>query len=109
MGVDWCATQWLWHGVACWPRMERNDAIAWAVATGVWLAVLALFLWLASRERRSVGPWVRWLGPRIAGGLALWVVVFGATRWAERKVGGHPESQPRAVRSATPHSGSRTP
>jgi len=89
--------------------MERNDAIAWAVATGVWLAVLALFLWLASRERRSVGPWVRWLGPRIAGGLALWMVVFGATRWVERKVGGHPESQPRAVRSATPHSGSRTP
>ena len=24
--------------------MERNDAIAWAVATGVWLAVLALLV-----------------------------------------------------------------
>jgi len=89
--------------------MERNDAIAWAVATGVWLAVLALLLWLGSRERRSVGPWVRWLGPRIAGGLALWVAVFGATRWAERRLGTHPESHHRTVRSVGAHSGSRGP
>ena len=89
--------------------MERNDAIAWAVATGVWLAVLAVLLWLASRERRSVGPWVRWLGPRIAGGLALWVAVFGATRWVERKLGLHVESHHRAVRSVGSHPGSRAP
>lgn len=89
--------------------VERNDAIAWALATGVWIAVLALFLWLASRERRGVGPWLRWLGPRIAGGLALWVVVFGATRWAERKLGLRAESHPRAVRSAGQRSGARAP
>lgn len=90
--------------------MEHNDAIAWAVATGVWVVVLALLLWLASRERRGVGPWVRWLGPRIAGGLALWVAVFGATRWAERKLGLRTESQARAVRSVPgPHPASRTP
>ena len=79
--------------------MDRNDAIAWAVATGVWVLVLALLLWLASRERRGVGPWLRWLGPRVAGGLALWVAVFGATRWAERKISPPPESHSRAVRS----------
>jgi len=89
--------------------MERNDAIAWAVATGVWLAVLALLVWLASRERRGGGPWARWLWPRIAGGLALWVAVFGATRWAERKLGLRTESHARAVRSSGSHSGSRTP
>ena len=89
--------------------MERNDAIAWAVATGVWLVVLALLLWLASRERRSVGPWVRWLWPRIAGGLVLWVAVFGATRWAERRLGVRTESHARAVRSTGPHSVSRAP
>jgi len=89
--------------------MERNDAIAWAVATGVWMAVLALLLWLASRERRSVGTWRRWLAPRIAGGLALWIAAFGATRWAERKLGGRPESPVRAVRSGGAHSGARSP
>lgn len=80
-------------------RLERNDAIAWAVATAVWLAVLGLLLWLASRERRGVGPWLRWLAPRIAGGLALWVAVFGATRWAERKLALRSEPHSRTVRS----------
>ncbi len=87
--------------------MDRNDAIAWAVASGVWLAVLTLLLWLAAseRSRQAVG---RWMWPRLAAGLALWVAVFGATRWAERKLGGA-ESRPRAVRSTSPHPGSRTP
>ena len=71
-------------------RLERNDAIAWAVATA---------MWLASRERRGVGPWLRWLAPRIAGGLALWVAVFGATRWAERKLALRSEPHSRTVRS----------
>ena len=34
--------------------LERNEAIAWGTATGVWLVVLGLLLWLASRERRSM-------------------------------------------------------
>ena len=89
--------------------MERNDAIAWAVATGVWLAVLGLLLWLASRERPKTVRWLRWLGPRMAGGLALWIAVFGATRWAERKLGLRPESHPRAVRSSSTHSGAKLP
>ena len=89
--------------------MERNDAIAWAVATVIWVAVLALLLWLASRERRGVGPWVRWLGPRIAGGLALWVAVFGATRWVEGKLGLRAESHHRPVRSVGSHTGFRAP
>lgn len=99
----------MWHGVVPGARLERNDAIAWAVATGVWMAVLALLLWLASRERRGGGPWVRWLGPRIAVGLLLWVAVLGATRWAERRLGLRLESRARAVRSSGPHSGSRAP
>lgn len=89
--------------------MDRNDAIAWAVATGVWVVVLGLLVWLASRERRGVGPWLRWLGPRVAGGLALWVAVFGATRWAERKISPRPESHSRAVRSPAQHSGTHAP
>jgi hypothetical protein len=89
--------------------MERNDAIAWAVATAVWVALLALLLWLASRERPGTGRWLHWFGPRIAAGLALWVVAFGATRWAERKLGFRAESHPRVVRSAGAHSGSRSP
>lgn len=99
----------LWHGACRGTGLDRNDAIAWGVATGVWVAVLALLLWLASRERRGVGPWLRWLGPRIAGGLALWVAVFGATRWAEHKLGLRSESHPRPVRSAGQHSGARAP
>ncbi len=87
--------------------MERDDAIAWAVATGVWIGLLALFTWLASRERRRRGPALRWAGPRVAAGLALWAAVFGATRWAERKLGLRGESHTRAVRSTGPHSGSR--
>ena len=86
--------------------MERNDAIAWAVATGVWVSVLALLLWLASQERPGSGRWLQWFGPRIAAGLALWVAVLGATRWAEGKLGFRAESHPRVVRS---HSGSRSP
>jgi peptidoglycan/LPS O-acetylase OafA/YrhL len=89
----------VWHVASRGARLERNDAIAWGIATGVWLAVLGLLLWLASRERRSVGPWLRWLAPRVAGGLALWVAVFGATRWAERKLGLRSEPHSRAVRS----------
>jgi len=46
-----------------------------------------------------VGPWLRWLAPRIAGGLALWVAVFGATRWAERKLALRSEPHSRTVRS----------
>ena len=65
----------------------------------MWHAVLGLLLWLASRERRGVGPWLRWLAPRIAGGLALWVAVFGATRWAERKLALRSEPHSRTVRS----------
>jgi peptidoglycan/LPS O-acetylase OafA/YrhL len=89
--------------------LERNDLIAWAVATAVWLAVLGLLLWLASRERRGGGPWLRWLGPRIAVGVVLWIAVFGATRWAERTLGLRSESHARAVRSIGPHSGSKAP
>ena len=89
--------------------MDRNDAIAWTVATGVWLAVLAVLLWLTIRERRP-GPRVfAWLGPRVAAGLALWAFAFGATRWVERRLGLRSESPARAVRSNGPHSGSRTP
>jgi hypothetical protein len=94
--------------VAGGDRLERNDAIAWAVATGVWIAVLALLLWLASRERRGVGPWLRWLGPRVAGGLALWVAC------SARHAGRNGSSA--CVRNPTPgrafggqHSGSRAP
>ena len=89
--------------------MERNDAIAWAVATGIWIGALALLLWLASRERPGTGRWLHWFGPRVAAGLALWVVIFGATRWAERKLGFRGESHPRVVRSAGAHSTSRSP
>ena len=89
--------------------MDRNDTIAWAVATGVWTGVLVLLLWLASRERPRTGRLLHWFGPRMACGLVLWVAVFGATRWAERKLGPRAESHPRAVRSAGAHSGSRAP
>lgn len=87
--------------------MDRNDLIAWAVASGVWIAVLGLLLWLASGERRRAGPVLAWAGPRLAAGLALWVAVFGAARWAEGKLGGRAESGARAVRSSGAHSGSR--
>ena len=89
--------------------MERNDAIAWAVATGVWIAALGVLRWLASRERPSTVRWLRWFCPRMAGGLALWVAAFGATRWAERKLGVQAESRPRAVRSSGAHSGAKLP
>ncbi|HVP59742.1 MAG TPA: hypothetical protein VMT11_04265 [Myxococcaceae bacterium] len=87
--------------------MERDEVIAWAVATGVWLGVIAVLLWLTSRERRPGPRVLAWLGPRVAAGLALWVVAFGATRWAERKLGLGGEARSRAVRSTAPHSGSR--
>ncbi|HSP18358.1 MAG TPA: hypothetical protein VLQ79_02520 [Myxococcaceae bacterium] len=87
--------------------MDRNDAIAWAVASGLWLAVLGLLLWLAAAERSRVSA-LRWVWPRLGAGLALWVAVFGATRWAERKLGGG-ESGARAVRSPAPHPASRRP
>ncbi len=89
--------------------MERNDAIAWALASAVWIAVLAVLLWVASRERRGASPLLRWAGLRAAAGLMLWVAVFGATRWAERRFGLRPESPARAVRSNGAHSGSRPP
>jgi len=86
--------------------MERNEAISWAVATGVWIAVLALLLWLASRERRRGRPLLRWAAPWVAAGLAFWVMVAGATRWVERRLN---ESTSRALRATRPHSGSRSP
>jgi len=89
--------------------MERNDAIAWAVASVVWITALGLFLLLASRERGRTGRLFRWVGPRVAAGLVLWVAVFAATRWAERRVGLRPESTARAVRSTGAHPGSRVP
>ena len=84
-------------------RMDRNDAIAWAVATGVWLAVLALFLWLAAGKRSRRGA-LRWAWPRLTAGLVLWLAVFGATRWAERSLGLRGESTARAVRPTRAHS-----
>lgn len=88
--------------------MDRNDAIAWAVATGVWLGALAVLLWLASAERSRASA-LRWVWPRLAAGLALWVAVFGATRWAERTLGIR-ESGARAMRSREgPHPASRPP
>ena len=89
--------------------MEHNDVIAWAVASGVWIACLALLLWLASRERRVKTQFLRWVGPRAAAGLALWVLAFGATRWAEHRLGFRAESPSRPVRSAGAHTGSRAP
>jgi hypothetical protein len=89
--------------------MEHNDAIAWAVASGVWIACLAVLLWLASRERRVRSSFLHWVGPRAAAGLGLWVVAFGATRWAEHRLGLRAESPGRAVRSPGAHSGSRAP
>jgi hypothetical protein len=89
--------------------MEHNDAIAWAVASGVWIACLALLLWLASRERRVKTQFLRWAGPRVAAGLGLWVLAFGATRWAEHRLGFRSESLSRPVRSAGAHTGSRAP
>ena len=89
--------------------MEHNDAIAWAVASVVWIAALGLLVFLASRERGGTGPLFRWVGPRVVAGLALWVAVFAATRWAERRVGLRPESTARAVRSTGAHPGSRVP
>lgn len=89
--------------------MDRNELIAWTVASGVWSAVLALLLWLASRERRRAGPLLAWAGPRLAAGLALWMAVVGATRWAEGRLGLRAESPTRAVRSTGPHTGSRSP
>jgi len=87
--------------------MDRNDAIAWAVASGVWLGVLGLLLWLAAAERSRVSA-LRWVWPRLAAGLALWVAVFGAMRWAERKLSGV-ESGARAIRSGGSHPASRRP
>jgi len=87
--------------------MDRNDAIAWAVASGVWIAVLVLLLWLAAAARSRQGA-LRWAWPRLAAGLVLWVAVLAATRWVERGLGLRGESATRAVRSR-PHSGSRGP
>jgi hypothetical protein len=82
--------------------MDRNDAIAWAVASGVWIGVLSLLVWLAApaRPRREL---LRWAWPRLAAGLVLWVTVLGATRWAERALGLRGEPTARAVRSTRPH------
>ena len=88
--------------------MDRNDAIAWAVASGVWIAVLAILVWIAA-PARSRKELLRWAWPRLAAGLALWVAVFGGTRWAERALGLRGDPAARAVRSTRPHSGSRGP
>jgi hypothetical protein len=86
--------------------MEHNEAISWGVATGVWIAVLALLLWLASHERRRGRPLLRWAAPWATAGLVFWVVVAGATRWVERKLN---ESTARSLRATRPHSGSKSP
>jgi len=86
--------------------MERNEAISWAVASVVWIAALAVLLWLASGEYRRGRPLLRWAAPWVATGLVLWVMVAGATRWVERKLG---ESTSRALRATRPHSASRSP
>jgi len=71
--------------------VERNDAIAWALATFVWFGALALFIWLAARERslsvtqRPVSLRV-WIGSRAAAGVAIWAVAFGGARWLERRL-----------------------
>jgi hypothetical protein len=85
--------------------MERNDAIAWAVATGVWLGALGLLLWLAIRERP---PMTRrglrvFIGSGVAAGLALWAVAFVGARWMERKLGLRDVRPTHAVRPSGSH------
>ena len=87
--------------------MERNDIIAWAMASFVWLGALALFVWLGAREQPRSGASARafrvWLGSRIAGGLLLWAIVFSGARWMERRLELRPQGGARApVSAATP-------
>ena len=76
--------------------MERNDIVAWAMASFVWLGALALFVWLGAREQPrgpgSTRAFRTWLGSRIAGGLVLWATVFSGARWMELKLELRPES-----------------
>jgi hypothetical protein len=86
--------------------VERNDIVAWAMASFVWLGALALFVWLGAREQPR-GPGTArafrtWLGSRIAGGLLLWATVFSGARWMERKLELRPEAVPRGPVSAAP-------
>jgi drug/metabolite transporter (DMT)-like permease len=70
--------------------VERNDIIAWAMASFVWLGALALFVWLGAREQprgpASARAFRTWLGSRIAGGLVLWATVFTGALWVEKKL-----------------------
>ena len=84
--------------------MERNDIIAWSMASFVWLGALALFVWLGAREQPR-GPGTArtfrmWLGSRIGGGLVLWATVFSGARWMERRLEVRPQVAPRAAVSA---------
>src|SRR6516165_8675972 len=84
-----------------WGRtVERNDIIAWAMASFVWLGALALFVWLGAREQPRGPGTVRtfrvYLGSRIAGGLLLWATVFSGARWMERRLEVRPQAAPRA-------------
>lgn len=96
----------MWHGAA---SMERSDAIAWALATGVWLAILGLLLGLAVRER---APGTRrrpgvFLGSGLGAGLVLWAMVFASARWAERRLGLREPGPPHPVRSAAPRAATK--
>jgi len=79
--------------------VERNDIIAWAMASFVWLGALALFVWLGAREQprgpASARAFRVWLGSRIAGGLLLWATVFSGARWMERRLELRPQGATR--------------
>jgi hypothetical protein len=86
--------------------VERNDAIAWALATFVWFGALALFIWLAVRERsQSVAKQPTslrvWIGSRAAAGVAIWAVAFGGARWLERRLEQTPDHQRQLPTAAT--------
>jgi hypothetical protein len=86
--------------------VEKNDAIAWALATFVWLGALALFIWLAVREQsqsttqRPASLRV-WIGTRVAAGVAIWAVAFGGARWLERRLEQSPIRQRQLPTAAT--------
>jgi hypothetical protein len=87
-------------------NVERNDAIAWALATFVWFGALALFIWLAARERsqsasREPASLRVWIGSRAAAGVAIWAVAFGGARWLERRLEQRPVHQRQIPTAAT--------
>ena len=96
----------LWHGAA---RMDRNDTIAWALATGMWLGTLGLLLWLAVRERApGTGRGLRvFLGAGLGAGVVLWAMVFAGARFAERKLGLREAAPPHAVRATAPRAAAK--